>query len=407
MNRGGSRLLACVLSVLLAAFAAGAQPASSRVVEIEVVGSDEAVARLRVAATEVLGRLGLTAVVSAERSQPGTAPVNASVLAQAYVDLGEPSVPRLVVVETATRRELARRTLSTTGSLETSIESVTLVLYMVMEGLLSQNASSQAASAAPPREASSPATRDTSGGAPPARPAREERPEPVKAERSPPPTRAASDEEEPPEPERLTADDDAEISGSEASRRFAPSQLAWGAGAFLRVTSLDNTHALTGAGASLELHSTPPGPRPGVLLFGAVHTSTEVGSGDTRAELETASGRLLATLELPWGRRAAGLLGIGGGADWFRADTRSPTLGRGYSTSFLDAALCALLGVRLAIAEPIVASAAASLDVDFEPREFVARSGGTSRTLFELERFRPALMLGLGYAPGFSRKVAQ
>ena len=404
MIRRGRRLAIWLLAALLASLHLAAESAApARVIEIEVAGESEAVARLRATANEVLGRLGITAVVRAERAQPADAPAGAGVLAQAYVDLEEPRSPRLVVVESATQRELARRTLQTSGSLETSVESVTLVLYMVMEALLSEGTPPDARPADGAAEAAlpaSPAAAATSASEPES--SRVAQPVPARPQPSELPKRRAK-----PAPSVNVEHESASSDRDGGTAPVEPSKLGWGASAFLRVTTLDNTHALTGAGAAIEAQSKHSSPRPGALLFAAAHGSTAVGSGDTQAEIDTLSARLLATLELPWGSHVAGVFGAGGGVDWFRADTSSPAVGTGHSASFLDAALCALVGARIAVADPIVVSAAAGLDLDFEPREFVIQTGNTRRTLFEIERFRPSLMLGVGYSPGFSERGAR
>jgi hypothetical protein len=205
----------------------------------------------------------------------------------------------------------------------------------------------------------------------------------------------------------LNDDDEREANDRDDDSSFEPSALAWGAGAFFRVTTLDNSHALAGAGASLEAHAKHSDPRPGVLLLGAVHGATDLGEGDTQAELDTLSARLLAKLELPWGQRAAAVFGVGGGVDWFRVDTRAPPVGTARSASIVDALLSGLIGVRVAIAAPLVLGAAAGLDVDLEPRAFVSESGGARRKLFEIERLRPSLMLGLSLSPGFVARGAE
>jgi hypothetical protein len=355
------------LAVTFYALTAHAQAAAPvgeppRVVDIEVDGSPAAVERLRATATEVLGRLGVSARVHAEGPPPTP---ESPALARAYVDLEILSSPRLVVVDSTSQRELARRTLSSSPSLETSVEAIVLVLYLVIEATLEQ----QAAAAAKEAKPSATATGST-----------------VAPSKVPAPAQ---------ESEHERAGVDAPLSSSRAT-----SGLGFDAGPLLRVGTLDGDRALAGAGIGLEARAERLTPRLGALFFLIAHLPTEVAVGEARADLELISARLLPTFGFDITPSLSSTFGLGAGIDWLRAAPQSDTLARGYSVSLADVTLSALAGVRWVIAHPLIATAAASFDIDWSPRTFSARRGDQRTTLLELDRFRPSLLLGLALSTG-------
>jgi hypothetical protein len=345
-----------------------------RVVDIEVDGSPAAVERLRATATEVLGRLGISARVHAEG--PPLTPESPA-LARAYVDLEILSSPRLVVVDSASQRELARRTLSSSPSLETSVEAVVLVLYLVIEARLEQ----RAAVAGTEAERSTTATGATVA---PSK-AKAKVPAPTPAQESAPVREAAQErdgEDATPAPARTT------------------SGLGFDAGPLVRVGTLDGDSALAGAGIALEARAERLTPRLGALFFVIAHLPTEVAFGEARTDIDLISARLLPTFGFDITPSLSSTFGLGGGIDWLRAAPQNDTSARGYAVSLADVTLGALAGVRWVVAHPLIATAAASFDIDWSPRTFSARRGDQRTTLLELDRFRPSLLFGLALSSG-------
>jgi hypothetical protein len=366
----------------LTAHAQAAAPVGEppRVVDIEVDGSPAAVERLRATATEVLGRIGISARVHAEG--PPLTPESPS-LARAYVDLEILSSPRLVVVDSASQRELARRTLASSPSLETSIEAIVLVLYLVIEARLEQRA------AVAGKEAEPSATATDATVAPSKAKAKAKAK--VKA-KVPPPTPA---QESVPESAQERAGEDA----TRAPARTT-SGLGFDAGPLVRVGTLDGDSALAGAGLALEARAERLTPRLGALFFVIAHLPTEVAFGDARTDIDLISARLLPTFGFDITHSLSSTFGIGGGIDWLRAAPQNDTSARGYAVSLADVTLGALAGVRWVVAHPLIATAAASFDIDWSPRTFSARRGDQRTTLLELDRFRPSLLFGLALSSG-------
>jgi hypothetical protein len=135
-------------------------------VEIVVAGDAAATGQMRTTALELLGRLdAATVLVRAEDDRAEVEPPSRARRFTAYVDLRSLAAPGLVVVESETRRELARRLLPPSPSTEASVEVVAHVLYRVVESELDQPA--------PPAERSAPRARAPA-------PARRARPPPAK-----------------------------------------------------------------------------------------------------------------------------------------------------------------------------------------------------------------------------------
>jgi hypothetical protein len=362
------------------------------VVEIEVDAPSPVVARVRTTSIEVLERLGVTPVVTQEGAPSSRGELDP--LAYAYIDLENPHLPRLVVVDGATRRELMRRTLPETSSLETAIEEATLVLYMVIESLLSSNAASADApapahvsphavgpSATPPLPTLPRAT------TPKRTPAVKRAAEPAPAVEAPAEAEASSDE---PSPERDSGGDSTSIA----------ERVTFDAGAFLRVATLDGSRALAGAGALVEVRARGTGPRFGAMLLGAEHLPVDLSYREASIRLRPFAARLLTTLSFPVGRVFSGVVGVGGGLDWFRTELGSLPVEaeRAGNPSAVDATASALAGVRAHVLRHLLVNLDAGLDVDTSPRAFVVRVGGERRARLELAHVRPSLMLGIAFS---------
>jgi hypothetical protein len=357
-------------------------------VEIYVDGSPATVDRMRSAAAETFGRAGLDAIVTASADEALPAG-RAKPLARAYVDLRNPLAPRVVVVDGQTERELARRTLAENASLETSIEAATLVLYMVVEALLTSHDTGTTA-------------------APPAVNAGEAEPPAPPPERARPATRAASDAGTAAPASRPRAPD-RPVTPSEARDEVpdqgvhSPSWLDLQAGLFVRTTTLDSEHPVAGAGLSLELFGRSTTPELGTILLGAAHLSASPTVANARASIDMYSFRLLPAMRVPFSSALSAVVGVGGGLDAFLIEARpsGAPMSEITKSSAVGATVSALVGVRWRLAERLHASLNAGADVDLSPRAFVVDRGMERHILLELGRVRPSLSLGfaLGLTP--------
>lgn len=383
------------MSVLGQASNAGAiEPAPrGKIVDIEVDGSPDAVERVRVSASDVLGRLGLTARVRAEGAAP-SAP-DTPTLARAYLDLESLSAPRLVVVDSASQRELARRTLSTSLSLETSVEAVVLVLYLVIEARLEELASSKGPTA-PVESTESVADASAESGRAGATPSPRARP-------------AVNDESGPTEGDAAAAGESSGVLRPGESRPAADAEdrngirkaerwrgpVSFDAGALFRLSTLDGESALTGAGITLSARSQQSRAQWGALFFATAHLPAELSFGDARADLDVVAVRLLPMMGFTLAPALSSVFGVGGGVDWLRVASQSSGRVAVNSVSLADFTVSALAGLRWTVARPLVASLAASFDLDWSPRTFAVDVGDRRRTLLELDRFRPSLLFAL------------
>jgi hypothetical protein len=370
---------------------ATATAGSAPIVHIEVEGSPAAVDRLRTTALEVLGRLGVVPVVVAAPAPDARAlPVP---LVQAQVDLRNPRQPSLVVRDGASGRELGRRTLDQGASLETSVEAAVLVVYMIVEARLSEetvpsepassgavapNASPSAAEAAP-----APATAESPRAVPPRSTAaapkkrRQRRPEP------------------PPEPEIVEESEEM----AEPERPSAPSAWTLSVGALLRLGTLDNASAITGAGLVLEARSKRS--KFGALLLGAAHVPSDVHFASSYADVHTVSARLLLTQGFELGSSVSALVGLGPGIDWLRSvPEAAPVEVRTGTVSVVDPILGAAFGARVALGGHALLMAAACLDLDLAPHTFVIDVGNERHTLLAPDRLRPSLLMAIAYTSG-------
>ena len=376
-------------------------PAARRVfVEVVVAGEAAAVSQMRGTARELLGRLEVVAiVVQADDDAEETEQPSSARRFTAYVDLRSVAAPGLVVVESKTRRELARRVLPPSPSLEASVEAVAHVLYRVVESELDQPAD--------PGERSAPRARQGAVD----RRARPSRATP----RAPSEARDENDgdkeekekekeKEEAEEKERETDVDDSDIDepSPEASAERAAGNGSWGfdAGILFRGVSLGSGHYLPGGGVEMDVHgpATPFGF--GALLIGAGHPSTEIASGPVTAALQHYSVRAMPALDWHLGATTLAFAALGGGVDWFRASPEQtpPDAIQARSVSSVDFVLGALLGLRLGLADRTAIVFAGGLDLDLTPKVYVVDDGSGRQALLELPRFRPSLLAMLSFS---------
>lgn len=366
-------LFVLITSLVLPRFAL-AEQLQPRVVAVEVAGSPEVIRATRDTATEVLGRLDVEPRVDGEGRLQSTG----SAWVRAYLDLSDPRKPRLVVLDGTTQRELARRTIAGSSSIETAIESATLVLYMVLESLLSGEAerSAQGLDEARASDGASTGRRTTTGKADAAVGSSA-----LEAPRDEAPADSQRDFESPAE---------------------SPAAIRLDAGALLRMTMLDDSRSVAGAGLLAGVRAAE---RLGGVLFASVHFPAELSSADAAAAVTVFSSRLLLTIDVPIAARTSSVFGAGGGVDWFTADVlRTPANAVAPSSrSTLHGVLTALLGLRVSVADPILLTTAAALDFDPSPRTFTGVVAEERRPLLHLARLRPSVLIAVAFSAGSER----
>jgi hypothetical protein len=286
------------------------------------------------------------------------------------------------VVDPETEREVLRRTLPDTASLEIAVEQLSHVLYAVIEALLQTARSRQSARPTP-----------TARPEPPSRSS-----EPLSS--SPP----ASAPEPEPAPTVTPSSDDA---GVRPSRRLSsgPSLLV---GAFARLLTIDSSSILPGGGLSLAARSREDGLAFGGSVTGALHSSQEIFFEGARGRVRPLSLRAYGTVSGPTQSRVLLVAGFGGGIDVFQveADSAPPDVAA-QSSTVSDVILGTLFGARFPVAGALGLDAAFTLDLDLSPRHFVAEQGERRLVLLELGRFRPAFVLGASYSLTSSSQAAR
>ncbi|MBN1608789.1 MAG: hypothetical protein JW940_19335 [Polyangiaceae bacterium] len=341
-------------------------------VDIYVAGDAETIDRTRATAEELFGRLRMAVHVGPEDEARSDRIGAEPPLAVVHVDLSSPLEPRLLVVEGSSGSELARRALPATPSLETSVEEVIHIAYLMVESLLEHQAAR------------------TETQPPPA-------PEPEPAPTPPQPPIA-------PRPASVQQDQTPFGAGGVRDRGSAPREavaLGLDAGLALTITSLGADRILPGAGVVLETRLAKDRQSLGILGAGAVHTSSELVFADASSGVRPFVLRLLLTYDRPVYSTLSLVAGAGGGLDGYRIEphrsaARVRTRTGGWA---LDPALSGALGVRARLVGSTLLTAAIALDVDLAPSRFVALSeAGSAKSILRAPRARPALWLALSTA---------
>jgi hypothetical protein len=269
---------------------------------------------------------------------------------RAYFDLRDPTQPGVVVVEGESEREILRRDLPESASLEVSVEELSHVLYVVVEALLREKPPEPALKVAPVEPVR-----------PPARP-----PEKPQRKRTKPAPRA----------------------GAEVD-----------AGAFFRVLELGSSRLVPGGGIALATRGSQGTVAPGATLMAAAHGSTPVSYGVAAAGVRPFSLRLYPTLNVATGTSVTVVAGLGGGIDWFSVEReRTPAAALPGVGSVLDMTVGSLLGARFELGDGLALDAALSLDLDLTPHSFVVETENGRSTLLELGRLRPGATFGASYS---------
>jgi hypothetical protein len=318
-------------------------PRSARVVEIHVDGDPQAVAQTKAVATEILPRISVIPVVLAEGADaPSYAAPNEPLL-RAYFDFRSPAV-RLVIVDSATRREIERRVMPEGATLETSVESVTHVLYMVVESFLEENAASEALHA----EKTAPPPAPRPGAAPPSAP------------------------EWP---------------------------LGVEAGLLFRTLYLGGERVQPGVGAALDVRVDGVNPRVSVVFQASAHTPFELSWGRANMRLSTYTASLVPSLQTRLAGDVLGLLGVGASMSWFSLSADVPAYATAASsTGGAEPAITAIVGCRFPVARRMTLTVTGTLDFDLVRRLFVVDVDGERQSLLDLPRVRPSLSLTGAYS---------
>ena len=186
---------------------------------------------------------------------------------------------------------------------------------------------------------------------------------------------------------------------AEAERPSAPSSWSVSAGALLRVGTLDNASAITGAGIVLEARGKRS--KLGGMLWGAAHMPSDVHFASSYADMHAVSARLLLTHGFELGSSVSAWYGLGPGVDWLRGvPEETPAEVQTGTVDALDPIVSTAFGARVALGGHALLMAAACLDLDLAPHAFVMDVGNERHTLLSPDRLRPSLLVAIAYTSG-------
>lgn len=386
----------CVLPSIKPVLAAEerASVPASLVMRVYVAGTPATVARTSATVHELCSRLGLDVVVepASDESILGEA---TGAWIKAFVDLRSSAPPRVVVIDAETHRELERRSLPSSASLEMSAEEAAHVLYVAAESALSAREARTEAGPAERRTEPSPA--------PPELP-KIERPESAgrhggTPERRREANRAASA----PERDRATLDGSAR---AEAPARRSATRFQSDIRAFGSATTFGAAHASFGAGASVDGGVEIGMFRLAAALAGTEYFPSELTRGGLPASIAGESGR--AALVGAWEATTAFVpfAALGGGVDRITVNASSPPPGASAAgaESRVDPMLEGVLGAKVRIWRSLGAFFAFATDVDLSPHRYVVDAGGVTQTFLDLSRIRPVAFVGLSVLVGGSER---
>ncbi len=303
-------------------------------------GSLEAIAAVRGTLRELFSRRSLSVVVrdASDDDETVVSTPSPNAVARAFIDLRSQEVPRIVVVDGRTARELERRTLPSSPSLEMAVEAVTHVLYVAVESSLSAR------------------------------------------ETPPPPSRPA-----PPRPT--------------TNRERGTWQLD--ASAFGRVGAFGDGRVLEGVGASLDAGPRLGAFRPAILgSFGASLPGALSRNG-SEASLVVNAGRVLGVIEWRATGALVAFAGAGGGVDGVHVTTGPVPAGSWKRRSVwkYDPILGGAVGVKVRLSPAVAALLGGGLDVDLSPHRYMIESSHDERlAFFDLARVRPVAFVGLSFS---------
>jgi hypothetical protein len=352
------------------------------IMRVYVSGSPAAVARLTATVRELCARLNLDVVVEEASSESVLDGAPAARL-KAFVDLRS-QAPRIIVIDSKTRREVERRTLPTTVSLEMSVEEAAHVLYMAAESAFPARspAAGEHAGTPPPSATTAGTSAEGRRNAPLADSKRRENDVPRKAVQPPEPTGTNGREDD--TPLRRTTSPrhfELELGGFGGASVFGPSEALVGLGAFV-----------DGGVRSAAFRFSV------ALSVGAYLPSTVARDGAT-ASLHAETGRM--SLVGAWHATPAFVpfLSVGAGGDRITMNANAaPGAWAAPAQARVDPMLQALLGAKIRLSANVAAFFAFGTDVDLAPHRYVIETNGARQTFLELGRVRPSAFLGLTMA---------
>jgi hypothetical protein len=386
---------ALALSTLLLAHAVSGNAAVAEhdvpAVRVFVAGSGEALLRTRAALRELFARMHADAIVEPADGEAVLGAAASDDAPRAFLDFRSPGPPRVVLVQRPSGKELERRTLPSSASLEVSVEEAAHVVYMAVESSLHggdpdavEATPSDAPSATAPEAAPTPAPTPAATSAPAPAPAPAATPAPAPATPAVPVVVV----------EQPAVQRDSGVAGP-----GTPLPLSAGVSVFGAVTSFAASHPLGGVGVALDGALGSGRVRPAALLSLDAFFPAQASNGRDDS-LGAQSARLDAMVEWLATSRLVLAAGAGGGADriTFDAAPSTASLQASGAETRVDPVFEALLAARFRITGGLGVFALIAADVDLKPHRYVMQTDSDVTTVLALPRARPVGFLGLTYA---------
>lgn len=354
---------AIVLSFVVSLSARALAEEVPRNVEITIVGGGSEASSLEATLQELLTRVQL-------KSIHAPAAAYESLLSRVTIDLSEPSIANVSVIDARDGRVVMRRAIVRDANPSVAREEIAHAVQSAVEAELLKRESlpapaSSSSSASPP--ASAPASAPTSASAPAPAPSS---PSPVPVAESPSPI---------PKPSSLTLD---------VAMFAAAGPIAKSSGVAPRV----------GGGAVVALASSSL--RPSLALLGSYAPPFETGTEVVRARASFGSVRAIPAIEILRTSSIALDWGAGGGFDVLTVTPQSdvlPSARLGSSSTHVDVIAMSLLTLRADIVANVFFFASAGVEIDVLTRPYVAQRGPQNEEVFAPWSVRPMLALGFAF----------
>lgn len=343
-----SSLVVIALSTTAICSAAAAPP----IVRVYVAGSADAVSGSRAALQDLCAHENVAIVVrdAASADEALLAQSPAPGLAEAYIDLRPGSTPRVVVVDSETRKDLERRVLPEDTSLEIAIETAAHVVCTAVESTLATRAAVASPQAAPT---------------------------PMK------PTAIAARE---PAPEQVEP----------KSRFVTGSRWSSQLDLFAAATNF-GAGFCAGGGAALGVSHGNGALDVGALLSVAGYPATDIEAAGGVASFGMFGARLLPTIGWQATQSLTAFVGIGGGADRLRVTARRAPPGavEQPATSAFEVMASARFAVRFRLNSGVALLLGLDADADLVRHHYVIDTPQGRQSFFEPARVRPLAFAGL------------
>jgi hypothetical protein len=313
-------------------------------VEVYVMGSPEVFAMTRDTVRELFARLHIVPSVQAsdnvEEAVIAGRSQGSAPLVRAILDMRSRASPDVLVLDGASHRVLQHRILPSSESLEVSVEEASHVIYGVVDSLLR--------SPPPPEPAGAPSSAQAPAGKPP------------------------------------------------SSAAF----VGVDAGMFFSADAIAGSTIFYGAGAEVDLGLRRIPLRPSLRLSATLYAPAQEEIAAVDALVRPISFRLVPTIEWVRTPAIAGIVGAGGGLDWFQIDPGSSAPSGAQvadAAQNLDPVVAALVEARIRLRRGLDVLAGFELDVDCAPHRYVVEKGAERDALFLPSRLRPSFALGLSF----------